>query len=100
VYAPRSRVTAVGYLKVYGSVFARDFAIPGYADFSYDRAIQHAGDGCDVPLPPPGTCSPCGSCTGGTACVEGACGACRTDADCCSQLVCMSGVCSEPLIMM
>jgi hypothetical protein len=99
VYAPRSRVTAVGYLKVWGSVFARDFVIPGYADFSYDRAIQHAGDNCDVPTLPPGTCSQCGTCTGGTACVDGQCGACRNDADCCSQQVCMDGVCSEPLVL-
>lgn len=100
VYAPRSLVTASGYLKFYGSVFARDFVMPGYADFSYDRAIQHAGDNCGAPPPPTGTCSQCGTCTGGTACVNGSCGACRTDADCCSQLVCVNGVCSEPVIMM
>jgi hypothetical protein len=97
VYAPRSLVTAVGYAEVYGSVFARDFVSPGYANFVYDRAIQDAGDGCKEPPPPPGTCTQCGSCTGGKACVDGSCGSCRTDADCCSPLVCDGGTCSEPI---
>lgn len=100
VYAPHSLVTAVGYAEVYGSVFARDFLSPGYANFVYDRAIQHAGDNCDAPLPPPGTCNQCGSCTGGTACVNGSCGTCRTEGDCCSPLVCMNGVCAEPIVLM
>lgn len=96
VYAPRSLVTAVGYVDVWGSVFARDFVSPGYANFTYDRAIQHAGDVCDPTTPPPGTCTQCGTCTDGTACVGGTCGACRTDADCCSLLVCSAGKCIEP----
>jgi len=96
VYAPRSLVTAIGYANVWGSVFARDFVSPGYADFTYDRAIQDAGDTCDVPLPPPGTCTTCGTCTGGTACVGGTCGPCRSDADCCSQLICSNGQCTQP----
>jgi len=101
LYAPQSKVTAVGYLQVYGSVFAKDFLIPGYANFTYDRAIQHAGDGCDVPPPPPNTCDVCGSCTGGTACVNGTCGSCRTDSDCCSPLVCTtSGACIEEIVIM
>ncbi|HMA92043.1 MAG TPA: hypothetical protein VKP30_05115 [Polyangiaceae bacterium] len=98
LYAPRSLVTAVGYADVAGSIFARDFVVPGYADFAYDRAIQHAGDSCDVPPPPVGTCERCGTCTSGTACVNGSCSACHTDADCCSPLACLNGVCAEPLV--
>ncbi|MFZ5891388.1 MAG: DUF7305 domain-containing protein [Myxococcota bacterium] len=99
VYAPRSLVTAVGYAEVWGSVFARDFVSPGYANFVYDRAIQNAGDTCKEPPPPPGTCSQCGSCTGGLACVNGTCGQCSTDADCCSPLVCTDGKCEEPIVI-
>ena len=96
VYAPRSLVQAVGYGAFLGSLFARDFVCPGFADFSYDMAINHAGDPCTTPTPPPGTCTQCGTCTGGTACVGGKCGACRSDADCCSQLICSGGKCVEP----
>lgn len=100
LYAPRSLVTAVGYVDVAGSVFARDFLVPGYANFVYDRAIQDAGDNCDAPPHPPTSCLQCGTCTSGAACVDGACGACRNDADCCSPLTCMDGICSEPLVML
>jgi hypothetical protein len=93
VYAPRSTVTAVGFADVYGSVFAKDFISPGYARFTYDRAIQHAGDSCDAPQPPAGSCRACGTCTGGTACANGACGACEADTDCCGQQVCLEGKC-------
>jgi len=96
LYAPHARVTSVGYAKVWGSIFANDFQVPGYADFSYDRAITQAGQGCSAP--PPTSCSQCGSCTGGLACVGGACGACTTDGDCCGQDVCQNGVCQGLLI--
>jgi hypothetical protein len=94
LYAPQSLVQAVGYIHVYGSLFARDFVIPGYADFSYDLAIQRAGGGCGGQ--PSGACAKCGSCAGGKACVGGSCGACRNDGDCCSQAVCVQGTCTEP----
>lgn len=100
LYAPRSLVTAVGYAEVAGSVFARDFVVPGYANFVYDRAIQHAGDSCDVPPQPPSSCLKCGTCAAGSACVDGSCAACRNDGDCCSPLSCLDGVCAEPLVML
>jgi hypothetical protein len=95
LYAPRSLVQAVGYADVYGSVFAGTFLSPGYANFAFDAAIATAGDTCDKPSTPPSTCSRCGVCTGGTACVNGACGACRSDSDCCGQLICSSGKCIQ-----
>lgn len=95
LYAPRSLVQAVGYGAFLGSLFARDFVCPGFADFSYDLAIKRAGDPCGT-TPPPSTCTKCGTCADGTACVGGKCGACRNDSDCCSQLICSDGKCIEP----
>lgn len=97
LYAPQSLVTAIGYVDVYGSIFARDFQIPGFANFVYDSAIQHAGDSCgsSVPPPPAGSCKQCGTCAGGTACVGGSCGTCTSDSDCCSPLTCQEGGCVE-----
>ncbi len=95
LYAPRSLVTAVGYAEVWGSIFARDFQCPGYANFVYDSAIQHAGDSCDQPPPPKDSCDHCGTCTGGTACVGETCGACTLDGDCCSPMICSGGKCIE-----
>jgi hypothetical protein len=94
LYAPQSLVQAVGYGAFLGSLFARDFICPGFADFSYDKAIKTAGDSCNIPTPP--TCTQCGTCTDGTACVGGKCTTCRTDADCCSQQICVDGKCVEP----
>jgi hypothetical protein len=95
LYAPRSLVQGLGYENVYGSIFAGNFVAKGFANFVYDSAILTVGDNCDAPTPPPNTCSACGSCTGGTACVNGKCGACGSDADCCSQLICSGGKCVE-----
>ena len=90
VYAPLSLVTAPGYLDVYGSIFANDFQIPGYADFNYDSAITQIGSNCP-PVMIPGECSQCGECTNGLACVGGKCGACTEDSDCCGQEACTAG---------
>jgi len=101
LYAPRSLVQAVGYADVAGSIFAGNFLSPGYANFAFDAAISTAGDTCgdkpDKPSnPPPTGCTQCGVCSGGTACVNGTCGACHADADCCGQLICSSGKCVQP----
>jgi hypothetical protein len=95
LYAPQSLVQGIGFENVYGSIFARNFVSPGFANFVYDSAILTVGDNCDAPPPPPNTCSACGSCTGGSACVNGKCGPCASDADCCSQLICSGGQCIE-----
>jgi hypothetical protein len=95
LYAPRSLVQGIGFENVYGSIFAGNFVSPGFANFVYDAAIMSVGDNCGAPPPPPNTCNQCGTCTGGTACVNGTCGACRSDADCCGQLICSNGACVE-----
>lgn len=90
LYAPKARVAAPGYVSVLGALVARDFDVPGYAQFDYDRAITRAGDACPAPSPSADTCTKC-SCTGGSACVDGRCKACTKDSDCCSQLGCNTG---------
>lgn len=97
LYAPNARVVAAGALEVYGSIFARSFAGAAFASFVYDRAVYQAGRICTTERAPAGTCSTCGTCSGGLACVAGTCGACRADADCCGQTVCANGGCA-PLL--
>jgi hypothetical protein len=36
-----------------------------------------------------GTCKDCGN----QACVNGTCGSCTTNADCCAPLICQGGTC-------
>ncbi|MCB9601512.1 MAG: hypothetical protein H6721_25980 [Sandaracinus sp.] len=88
VYAPRAELVTPGALELYGSLFARRMAVSGPLTVHYDEAILDAGDSC----PMPGTCSSCRDC-GNQACVDGACGLCRSDADCCAPLVCAAGRC-------
>jgi hypothetical protein len=93
VYAPHSKVSAVGYADVYGSIVAGEFDSPGYAHFVYDRAVTTAGSSCP-PVNVPGACRKCGDCTDGSGCVNGTCSACAADTDCCGQFTCSGGKCT------
>lgn len=88
VYAPRAPVTIAGFNEMRGSLFAQRVATAGDLTIHYDRSILRAGDDC----PDPGRtgCTGCGAgvCRATQACVNGACGMCRTDGDCCAPLVC------------
>ncbi len=118
LYAPRAKVTAPGYLRAYGSIFARTLEVPGYVNISYDRSITEL---CDEPEPdpmrepdpegevpppqprprpepggdlPPGyTCDLCGDCSDGLACTDSRCQPCTEDAHCCGQQICEEGRC-------
>jgi hypothetical protein len=102
----RNRFSASGTSELYGGVFMNDFDASGDSIIHYDRAILRAGAGCgskptptptDAGVPPtPTTCNSCQDC-GNQACINGACGACRTSADCCAPLVCFNGHC-DPVI--
>jgi hypothetical protein len=78
----------------YGSVYVGDFIGSQVTAIHYDRAALSSGQTC--PPPPPGAgpppCQTCSDC-GNQACVNGACGSCTTDAECCAPLQCQSGVC-------
>lgn len=114
VYAPRATVTAPGYLRAFGSFFAKDFNVPGYAHIAYDRSITDldCDDDPDDPPPPPPpldpdeppppdevpegyNCDLCGSCFDGLACIASRCEPCVEDQNCCSQQVCEGGRCVQ-----
>jgi hypothetical protein len=97
LYAPRARVTAATAIEVVGAIFASDFQGASSALFVFDRSIVNVGGNCSAPQPPPGLCSPCEWCTGGTACVGGVCTLCQSDSDCCGQSACENHTC-VPLI--
>lgn len=95
LYAPNARVAPQGTYEIHGSLFVGTLAAAGDLTVHYDRAILRADEDCDIP--PPTGCTECDEC-GRNACVDGACGACRTDADCCPPLVCYpDGTCGALL---
>jgi hypothetical protein len=88
---------------VYGSLYAG--SLEGSADLTihYDRQVDVQGKTCPPPpggnpgtdggiITPPGGCGSCKDCNN-QACINGACGMCTTDADCCPPLKCNQGVC-------
>jgi Stigma-specific protein, Stig1 len=96
LYAAYGLVSWSAGSDLYGAIFAGDFTASAATTIHYDRAVLGSGDAC---LPPPGNpppdggvpvCSSCKDC-GNQACVDGACGKCRTNADCCAPLVCGKG---------
>jgi hypothetical protein len=103
IYAPhvpvraRNPAVAPGFysIEAYGSILAASFDLPTFFTQHYDRAVADLGERCDGALPPP--CDSCDQCPSGLACIDGACAACHTDADCCEPFGCMDGKC-RPLI--
>jgi hypothetical protein len=103
LYVPRARVVARGFLDVWGSLYVKDLQVQGFANFAYDYAIRSPTEGCpdddsrppkdDDSRPPKDDCSKSRVCSGGQACIDGNCTACRTDADCNGLDVCTQGKC-------
>lgn len=120
LYAPHARVTAPGFLRVFGSLFVGDLDVAGYVNVAYDRSVTALNCPGEEPEPIPGgqggaggggaggaggrpdlpeswgdNCDGCGagSCLNGLGCVDGFCAGCRFDADCCHQQVCQDGRC-------
>lgn len=93
VYVAEGTVTVSNPLEIFGGVFAGAFRNAGSTTIHYDRGVLRAGDAC-TPPPEPGGCTSCTEC-GNQACIEGACGACTSSAQCCAPLYCgLDGVCS------
>jgi hypothetical protein len=99
VYAPRSRITAIGAAFVYGSLFGHLIEMPGALMVRYDRHILDVGEDCGEE-DDPDTCDRCDNeCPGNRACVDNVCIDCRTDADCCEPLVCWPDGSCGPLMI-
>ncbi len=91
LYAPHAAVQPTEEFEMYGGLVAGSFSGSDTTTIHYDRAVLSVGVDCTTPPPAEG-CSSCADC-GNQACVDGACGACETSADCCSPLVCIGGQC-------
>jgi hypothetical protein len=77
---------------VYGSVFCGNFSGSARTAIHYDSEILNIGpQSCG---PPPSMCTGCGNC-GNQACVNGTCGACSSNSDCCAPLLCLAGKCVQ-----
>jgi hypothetical protein len=105
LYAPQSALVTRGDLTVYGALFVNSFNPSGPVTIHHDIAVLKAGDECSPTMSGTGNtgsgggtggtnggCQRCQDC-GGQACTGGQCGACTTDADCCSPLYCSKGKC-------
>jgi hypothetical protein len=96
VWAGRAPVKSQSPVEIYGALFVASYN--NTSDFTaihYDLAVLQAGKDC----PPPGQCRSCTDC-GNQACVNGACGKCTMDSQCCSPLVCQpNGICAAGLII-
>ncbi len=73
---------------MFGSIFANDFEIQSRFNIHYDQSVVNQGSGCT----PPTGCTTCKDCNN-QACNNGTCGACQSNADCCSPLICQMGMC-------
>ncbi|MBW2734606.1 MAG: hypothetical protein JRH20_19635 [Deltaproteobacteria bacterium] len=99
LYAPRAELASTGELEVFGALFARRLSVVGDLSVHYDRAILDVGAKCTTETAgsPPPECNDCRDC-GNQACVDGHCGACSVDADCCAPLLCREGRCVAPIL--
>ena len=103
-YAANAQVIWTSTSEAYGSVFAGEFTASAPTNIHYDRQVVTTGDEeCGGPVPPgdAGTTPPpsCGTCTdcNNQACVNGQCGQCSSNADCCAPLECGNGFCFSPV---
>jgi hypothetical protein len=94
LYAVPAEVEISTPFEIFGGVYAGDFDASGPVKIHYDLAVLNAGQTCP---PPPPAATPCDSCSvcGNQACVNGACGTCSSESDCCRPLHCMGGTCVE-----
>ncbi len=91
LYAPYATLQAAGNQDVYGAVFVKSINISGKLTIHYDLAILEAGAKCPPKKSGQG-CSSCHDC-GNQACVNGKCGKCTANSQCCKPLYCVAGKC-------
>ena len=88
IYTPNGEMYAGASFAMYGAIFAGDYRANGSTTIHYDRAAIDQGKGC----PPTTGCESCLDCDN-QACVNGTCGSCTSDSQCCPPLVCIDGRC-------
>lgn len=89
-YAPNADIQLASAFKMSGAIFGNELSFAGGFDIRYDEAVLDV-QGCEKPG---GGCNSCNDCPASTpACKGGTCGACTSNADCCSPLRCSNGQC-------
>lgn len=89
-YAPNADIRLASAFKMSGAIFGDQLSFAGGFDIRYDESILDV-QGCEKPG---GGCNGCNDCPAATpACKGGTCGACTSNADCCSPLMCSNGKC-------
>jgi len=86
-------VTTSQTLEIFGGLFAESLVASAAVDVHYDRTVVDLPGGSACSMTPPSGCTTCGDC-GNQACVQGECGGCTFDSDCCAPLKCNQGLCS------
>jgi len=91
IYAPNGEIYASASFSMYGAIFAGWYRGKASTTIHYDRGTLDQGQSC----PPPTGCNSCLDC-GNQACINGTCGSCTSDSQCCPPLVCGAGKCILP----
>jgi hypothetical protein len=89
IYAPNAVVVVAASLGMFGSIVGRDIVAVGPQQLHYDRSITETEPMCTTT----DRCDRCDDCAAGSACVDGSCGPCKRDSDCCEPWVCEQGKC-------
>jgi hypothetical protein len=90
-YAPNGTYSTQGSAVTFGAIFAKDYSTGGSTTVHYDKASVAQAQSCPSPSPNTG-CTTCLDCAN-QACVNGTCGSCTSDGECCAPLRCVSGTC-------
>ena len=88
-YAGAGTIRVTNPLNMNGAIFA-NYYDSVEANIHYDRGAIFNGEECP---PPPSGCTGCQDCNN-QACVNGVCGSCTDDSQCCSPLKCINGTCA------
>jgi len=92
LYAPNANVT-ISAGELFGSVLAKNLTGLTAVRARYDRSVLTPSGQCAATAPE--VCDKCQTCNDGLACIDGGCGKCLTDADCCAPFVCDQGTCQQ-----
>lgn len=86
-YAPFGRFISTSNLEMFGALFLGWYDAESETSIHYDK--NFIKEGADCPGIDCGDCSDCG----GQACINGSCGECTSDGQCCPPLYCVNGEC-------